>query len=1635
MPRNTINSLTAGMMSSANSNNNPMANHNTSRANSVPNVANGNQNISQNSNSANNNMNMVQVPDTQSASANASRTNTAPNTFSQNNSQGVNPAIQNVNMHQTSNRSSENANASTANAAPNANASNQGNQNPINNGPGNLNITEQLVSALLGNLQVRPQISSTFSTCSTRFNGASDKENVEDFISTILVYKESTHISDRLALVSFPLLLEGYASSWWQGVKHEATTFDDAIDILRSAFAPIKSDWRIYSEIFKDKQKPTESTDSFVCRKRRLFALLREKVSESAIIDMIYYQINVHIREKIPREIIMTFQDLLGRARELELFINESKTDNFNKPSVPREKSTARCSYCRKKNHTADVCYKRIEVEKRGKKEEVKLNCYGCGAAGFYRSNCPKCNYKDVMESPKELNFNSIETTIVGRNVPTININVNGADQEAYLDTAARTSIAGYELYMILKKKEVPFQEVFAEVTLADGSSRKEMVLSTIACIIIGKRFKRIRFVCLPNARNNRTLIGIDFLQQSGMIMDLAQRTWHFIDDPTKIFEFKCTPSKAIEKRSQMNVVTTNSQDGPHHIQDFLSWFESNSKDDPKNPPTIASFYSNDYSPGGITKIFADAIPHDFEILNERNLFPPLKKAKRNAEIEEIPQALEFNAFDFILHENEAPHLTPSQRNELQILVNNHKDIFENIAAPIIDIEHRINTGSHRPIANTPYRISPAMKIKLKTEIDKMIADGIIEEKESPWAFPVVLIPKKDNEIRVCVDYRKLNAITVTDTYPLPRIDDLLHAAKATPYMSTLDLKSGYWQIKIAEEDKLKTAFTTPYGIFVFNRMPFGLKNAPATFQRIIDKFRAGLPKILILAYLDDIIVCSKDFESHLNELNQIFEKLKKFGFHLNNNKCFFCKPEVKYLGHILTTNGIKIDPEKSAAILKRPMPKNLKQLMSFLQTCSWFRRFIPDFSKISKSLSNLTRKKATWKWGKEEECAFNKLKELLSSPPVLQQVQESEPFLLRTDASNYAIGAVLLQGEKDKEHPIEYASRLLIPAERNYSTTEREALAVVWAVQKFRGYIEGSEITILTDHQPLKWLFALKSPTGRLARWSLLLQSYNLRFEYTPGKQNVIADTLSRPPCTSEQCCVSCECNAVEIDFPKKGSELYRKAQLEDHELKKIIDSFESNDENVYRHTSRGYIMIDGILYRYCSEQDSENGQLVVPRSLRQEILFKYHKDTIAGHYGIDKTISRITSLYYWSGIRTDIFNYVKACDECKKYKPSNMKPAGLLQTVSSNQRFEIIAVDLFGPLPRTIEGYQWILIVEDICSRWVEIFALKEGSAENCALTLLNEVILRYGVPRRIHTDNGTQFISALMQKLTYCLGIQQTFTPVYHPEANPVERKNRDLKTQLSICVGKDHHKWNLMLPAIRFAMNTAKCDSTKYTPAYLTFGRELRTPTEVYYDFKSIIKSENFIPQITPHLLRLADTLEIANESQEKMQDRNKQFVDRKRKPQKDIKIGDKVLVSTHILSKANQGLTSKFTPRRDGPYIVIGKKGSCCYTVAAKDDPSTPISTHHVSALTLYEGDSATPIYPMRKRGRPKTTTNTNAQLNNEDLEVTNQQNSNTATEKHNTKADMGTTTNINQHNTHNNTLRRSLRLTKKPNQN
>ncbi|GFV95847.1 retrovirus-related Pol polyprotein from transposon 297 [Trichonephila clavipes] len=602
--------------------------------------------------------------------------------------------------------------------------------------------------------------------------------------------------------------------------------------------------------------------------------------------------------------------------------------------------------------------------------------------------------------------------------VALLDIEVYEATGTVCADTGASQSFGGELMFKFLRNRGQKFSEFHLATCLADGQQSTSLVQKATVPITVGGQTFQIDLIFLPHAKSNHTLLGVDFLRTSRIVMDMRNNFWYFGDKPSFRIPF--------------------SKDVPLPVDD--SPVEINSSSCPTN-----------------------SIPSEIPL--HRNTVD------------------ETETNDLHLRQ-EGQALNVEERNDLMVLLNESKVVFRLGGEPTPFVKHFINTGDHPPVSTAPYRLSPNKKEHLRKEIDNLLADNIIEKCESPYAAPVVLVPKSNGTVRLCIDYRKLNAITIPDKYPLPLMDVLLHDAKSTAFMSILDLKSGYHQVEVNPADQDKTALVCPFGTFRYKIMPFGLRNAPATFQRLMDQFRNGLPNVNILVYLDDIVVLSETFEQFIEDLRMVFDRLKKFKLCANRKKCKFVCSRVKYLGLWITPKGIEVDQDKTAAIQNIPSPRNLKQLQSFLQTCSWYRKFIPNFSDIVRPLSNLSKKSTAWKWSEIKQQAFQRLKQCLITPPILRQVDPKKPFIIRTDVSSYALGAVLLQGESTTdEQPVEYASRLLSSAEKNYSTTEREALAVVWALNKFRGYIEGAEITVASDHQPLKWLMNLTSPTGKLAR------------------------------------------------------------------------------------------------------------------------------------------------------------------------------------------------------------------------------------------------------------------------------------------------------------------------------------------------------------------------------------------------------------------------------------------------------------------------------------------------------------------------------------------------------------------------
>ena len=478
------------------------------------------------------------------------------------------------------------------------------------------------------------------------------------------------------------------------------------------------------------------------------------------------------------------------------------------------------------------------------------------------------------------------------------------------------------------------------------------------------------------------------------------------------------------------------------------------------------------------------------------------------------------------LVQNASEKLKPDEKQELTKLISQYQDIFMEPQGKLgqTDItEHEIRTGSHTPIKIPPRRIPIFKRQLVDQELDKMLEQGTVEPSESPWSAPICLVKKKDGTCRFCIDFRKLNAVTLRDAYPLPRIDDTLDSLSGSMWFSTLDLASGYWQIRMSESSKHKTSFVVPHrGLFHFNVMPFGLTNAPASFQRLMEKVLVNLTPHKCLCYLDDIIIVGKTFLEALENLKDVFQRLREASLKLKPKKCSLFQTQVTYLGHVVSENGIACDPSKIQTIENWPVPSNKSEVRSALGLIGYYRKFIPQFAETAKPLTRLTRKNVKFVWTNECESAFLELKHALVCAPVLSFPKEQGIYIIDTDASLWGIGSVLSQEQEGVEKVIAFASKTLNSAQQNYCTTKRKLLAVVTFMRYFNHYLLGRKFIIRTDHAPLVWLRNFKEPEGMIARWISIIETFDYELRYRPGRQHQNADALSRKPkrkCPNHSC------------------------------------------------------------------------------------------------------------------------------------------------------------------------------------------------------------------------------------------------------------------------------------------------------------------------------------------------------------------------------------------------------------------------------------------------------------------------------------------------------------------------------------
>ncbi|UYV71389.1 hypothetical protein LAZ67_8002928, partial [Cordylochernes scorpioides] len=852
----------------------------------------------------------------------------------------------------------------------------------------------------------------------------------------------------------------------------------------------------------------------------------------------------------------------------------------------------------------------------------------------------------------------------------------------------------------------------------------------------------------------------------------------------------------------------------------------------------------------------------------------------------------------FQINEN----LAYTEKEQLKQVLERYEDLFSSGLGRSNLAKHRIDTEGAKPIKHKPYRVSAKEREIIKEQIDEMLRDGIIRPSSSPWSFPVILVKKRDGKYRFCVDYRKLNDVTVKDVYPIPRIDEVLDTLQGSKYFSVIDLKSGYWQVEVEEKDKEKTAFTTAHGLYEFNVMPFGLCNAPATFERNMENMLGNLRWQICLCYLDDVIIYSSDFSTHLKRIEAVLKCFREANLKLNNKKCQFAFEELEILGHITNQHGIKPAEHNIKAIRDFPRPKKIKEVQSFLGMCSYYRKFIKGFSKIADPLTSLIKKNVPFTWTENQEKAFQTLKVALINPPILGHFDPNAITYIHTDASNIGLGATLVQKFGDKEKVISYLSRTLSKPEQNYSTTEKECLAVVWSMSKLRPYLYGRHFKIVTDHHALCWLKNLKDPTGRLARWALKIQEYNF--------------------------------------------EIIHKSDEKDDFIENIKENLSGNKRSI----TQNFKEENGCLYKKNPNPEGRAWLLVVPKKRRKEVMSEYHNHMLNGHLGVARTTYRLKNKYYWPSMLKDVSEFVKTCHLCQSRKGSNHLPSGLLQPIPpANYPFERIGIDFVGPLPSTKRRRKWIIVLTDYYTKYAETKAVSEATVKEVSTFLIEHIILRHGAPRFLISDRGSQFTSNLMKEVMKMCKVKHCFTTSYHPQTNGLtEPLNRTLINMISMYVNTDQKNWDEILPFITHAYNTTIQETTGYSPFFLLFGRE---PMSLLDDENIPTDSnmDDYDEYIENYLDKIARTRQVVINNTEKTQERMKRNYDKKHN-EKIYEPGHLVAVWTPV---RKIGKCEKLLRKYFGPYRILKKLSNVNYLIEPKDNPGQDPLIVHVSRLKPY----------------------------------------------------------------------------------
>lgn len=864
----------------------------------------------------------------------------------------------------------------------------------------------------------------------------------------------------------------------------------------------------------------------------------------------------------------------------------------------------------------------------------------------------------------------------------------------------------------------------------------------------------------------------------------------------------------------------------------------------------------------------------------------------------------------------ETNNLSPEQQGELYKVLINYQPHLTKRPGRCTVFEYEFIVEGSTPASASARPIPFSLRKQVHEQIKLMLKDDTLEESFSSYLNPLTLVVREDKPIRICVDARRINKQMIADRTKVLPLRELIQKFHGASYITSLDLSSAFLQVPLKETSRKWTAFQFQGKVYQFKAVPYGFKNSLSAFIRALEKVLGDheINNNLVM-YVDDLLIHSATFDDHLKHINVVLHKLTNAGFTINAAKCQFCQPEVKFLGHIISNETVRPDPERVEAILKYPAPKNQRQLRKFLGVCNFHQQFIVNYASYVEPLLVLLRKGNRWRWTTELQKSFENLRSKFAESIYLVHPDEGKSWIINTDASGKAIGSVLMQqGEGENLNIISTASRVLKPAEQRYTTCEKELLAVIYALQHFKIYIYGRKVILFTDNQAITFLQKCVITSNRVARWMMEIQQYDIEIRHIKGVQNYLADVLSRSPrgLTEEET----------KSLTRPDQIMVTKIQVyEDKTLRKELQKLailQDADERiaaikgkVMSHSSTvkdRYNLQENVLYSR-DDKTQHRWRVLLPDNLESRI-FKYVHLSL-GHVGVDKCLEEIKCCFHVRNLGRKLRKFIACCDVCQKTKHPNRSVDIEEKHHLPKKPGDVCALDIYGRLPTSRGGVKYILVCLDVFAKYIKLYSLKSATTKSCLNKLVNHYFGNVITPKIILSDNGTQFRSPAWGKQLQKHGVETRFTPIRHPESNPSERYMRELSKFCRIYCNENHKKWAEILPYIENWINNTVASATGYTPTELMYGS----------------KRCSVLNKIMPSLPALDREDEGIDKKLEKAYSKMRKRAEARGKRRKRgnvtwaPKVNDKVLVKQQPMSEAVKGITSKFMYVYEGPFWV------------------------------------------------------------------------------------------------------------------